>query len=430
MSVPINCVIHRGINEADNSFNFPFFLQPKKKSKSKRPHETNIDDELASSSTLYQEVPTSPSHALEEELADASKEVRSKNQGEHVSSDTEECLLLSSAIEDTSMKTEDSVSEDSPQKTPISDCRVSTDAATVDACDEKLEKPEVAEDILIEINSPIHKAIVPDQKKNVETTNRPVENPYNSVSKQLQKIKISTDVEEGIEAISSGYNVANVSHAADMKGNKQALAAQHRSVVLGSQTQVCMRKQEEDANMLMVKPFSDDELSALYSNQELDACMEFVSSFVEAHLRPASKHTHPLHDLLVTYLRSINRLVINHMELEANKKESKEKQSHLWILETTTITESGECQDGNPVSASHVYQMSKLNRPSLSQLRRILAGMRELVNITHSLDAYSCEAARLQIEGLIQNVAQNCPELLSIPENAGASLTLGPHSSK
>ncbi|XP_034233842.1 ectopic P granules protein 5 homolog isoform X2 [Thrips palmi] len=404
--------------------------QPKKKSKSKRTHETHIQDDLASSSISYQEVPTSPSHVVEEELADAAKDSKSSNQGEPVFSDTEEYPLLSSATEASPIQTASSASEEGPKETSSNDCHVDLGAATVVAPEEKLERPEVAEDILIEINSPVHKLVLTEQKNNVEVTNRPSENPYSSVSKQLQKVKTARDVEEGIEAVTSGLNAASLSRAADMKENKQALTAQHRSMVLGSQAQVGnKRRGDEEANMLIVKPFSDDELSALYSNQELDACMEFVSSFVEAHLRPSSKHTHPLHDLLVIYLRSINRLVINHMELEANKKESKEKQSHLWILETTTITESGECQDGNPVSASHVYQMSKLNRPTLSQLRRILAGMRELVNITHSLDAYSCEAARLQIEGLIQNVAQSCPELLSISENSGASLTLGPHTS-
>lgn len=390
--------------------------QSKKKVKSKRTVDSKTQDELSNPSTSFNEVePVCHGENLEKEIADALKESRSSNSEQHVASDTENSPLLGSFEEESSAK---DVAENKQEGSlsSLGDCMQNDNEIGVEKDESTAEKTEVPEDILIQINSPVHKMspnVIKASEAVVEDLMLPKEQPYYTVSEQLQAFRIVDDVEEGVDAV-----VARQYARSSSEGTKSKMELNHAMT----------HKSSVEATVVL-KPYSDVELSALYSNHELDACMEFVSSFVESHLRPSSKQTHPLHDLLVIYLRSINRLVINHMELDANRKESKEKQSQLWILETTTITESGECQDGNPVSASHVYRMSRLNRPVLSQLRRLLAGMRELVNITHSLDAYLCEAARLQIEGLIQSVAQSCPELASLPENGEASLSLGPHSS-
>jgi len=113
---------------------------------------------------------------------------------------------------------------------------------------------------------------------------------------------------------------------------------------------------EQIAEEYVMKPFNEVQLSSLYSNKELNSCSEFVTEFVETHLRPASKQTHPLQDLLFAYLRAINHLVVNAMDLDAMKKECKEKQSQLWILETTTVSESGECQVSMKFPGSELYR--------------------------------------------------------------------------
>lgn len=390
--------------------------------KSRRSQESKLHDELSNpSSSLREEESVPNTENIEDQLANALKESKISCEQEVVS-DTEDSLLLTES-QGKAVHIDNPPSGGDAEVIPLpsNDC-----LAASESHQEIARKNEVPEDILIQVDSPVHKAVVATDNSNenvLDDTHSQSEQPYHTVSEQLQRIRTSDDFEEGVEAISSRHNALEKA-SKEVISNKQTSIQHKLSIEVNPQNRI---KIEEQAPIL-VKPFSEVELSVLYCNHELDACMEFVSSFVELHLRPSCKQTHPLHDLLVIYLRSINRLVVNHMELDAMKRESKEKQSQLWILETTTITESGECQDGNPVSASHVYQMSRLNRPTLSQLRRLLAGMRELVNITHSLDAYLCEAARLQIEGLIQSVAESCPELAALPQNAEPCLSLCAHS--
>jgi hypothetical protein len=150
-----------------------------------------------------------------------------------------------------------------------------------------------------------------------------------------------------------------------------------------------------------IRPFTEAQLSSLYSNRELEMNAEFVSEFVENHLHDG-RQQHYLYELLVSYFRARNRLLVNAMELEALKKECEEHQNNLWMVETSVVSDSGECQDGNPVSASHEYRVSRFSKTALSSLTRSLASIKELVNEVHSLNSYTSEVLRLQIEHYIQ----------------------------
>lgn len=173
-----------------------------------------------------------------------------------------------------------------------------------------------------------------------------------------------------------------------------------------------------------IRPFTEAQLSSLYSNKELEMNAEFVSEFVENHLR-SGQQQHHLYELLVSYLRARNRLIVNSVDLEALKKECKEHQNHLWMIDTSIVSESGECQDGNPVSASHEYRVSQFSKMALSSLTRTLSSIKELVSERQSLNLYSSEVLRLQIEHYVQSVAYSCPELLRLPHNAPVNLYLG-----
>nr|CAD7586275.1 unnamed protein product [Timema genevievae] len=180
----------------------------------------------------------------------------------------------------------------------------------------------------------------------------------------------------------------------------------------------------QEQTMEEVRPFTEVQLSALYSNQELDYASEFTKEFMENHAID-DKRRHYLYELLVSYLRSRNRLIVDAMNLEALTKECKEHQNLLWMIETTVVTESGECQDGNPVSASHEYKVSHFNKMSHSALNRSLTSIRDLVNEVHSLNAYSSEVLKMQVENYVQGVCTFCPEFSQLPHNAPVALHLG-----
>lgn len=179
-----------------------------------------------------------------------------------------------------------------------------------------------------------------------------------------------------------------------------------------------------EATVDEIRPFTEAQLSSLYNNCELEMNAEFVSEFVENHLHDG-RQQHHLYELLVSYFRARNRRIVNVINLETLKKECEEHQNQLWVVETTVVSESGECQDGNPVSASHEYKVSRFSKMALSSLTRSLASIRELINEVHSLNSYSSEVLRLQIEHYIQSVTYSCPELLRLPHNAPVNLHLG-----
>lgn len=173
-----------------------------------------------------------------------------------------------------------------------------------------------------------------------------------------------------------------------------------------------------------IRPYTEAQLTYLYNNQELEMNAEFVSEFVENHLHDG-RQQHQLYELLVSYFRARNRLIVNAMDLEALKKECEEHQNNLWIVETSVVSESGECQDGNPVSASHEYKVSQFSKMALASLTRSLVSIKELVNEVHSLNSYSAEVLRRQIEHYVQCVAHSCAELERLPRNAPVNLRLG-----
>lgn len=167
--------------------------------------------------------------------------------------------------------------------------------------------------------------------------------------------------------------------------------------------QVEPKEKSVNVNHKAVKPFTEAQLAALYSNQELNVVEAFVNEFVEFQLRNhAVRQQHKLHELLMNYLRVRNHLIVNSHELESLKKACKETQKQLWCLDKASITETGECQDGNPVSATHEYSIAHFNQQTLIALTRNLSAIKESLHNVQALYCYEAETLRLQIDHYVQ----------------------------
>lgn len=157
-----------------------------------------------------------------------------------------------------------------------------------------------------------------------------------------------------------------------------------------------------------VRPFTEQQLASLYHNQELTLVDAFIAEFTDTQLRCGPlRQQHRLHELLMSYLRVRNHLVTNSYELERLKKSCRETQKQLWCLEKTSTTESGECQDGNPVSATHEYSIAHFNQQTLVALSRTLSAIKETLHDSQALYCYEAESLRLQIEHYVQRVAKS-----------------------
>ncbi|KZC09302.1 Ectopic P granules protein 5 like protein, partial [Dufourea novaeangliae] len=147
-----------------------------------------------------------------------------------------------------------------------------------------------------------------------------------------------------------------------------------------------------------VKPFTDSQLALLYDNQELGIIDMFISEFTETQLRSSA-------------VKQQHRLQV-------------ETQKQLWCLDKASITEAGECQDGNPVTATHEYSIAHFNKKALISLSRTLSTIKDMLHNTQALYSYEAELLRLQIEHYIQSVCNSCKEFASLSQNAPISLAI------
>ncbi|XP_012532933.1 ectopic P granules protein 5 homolog isoform X2 [Monomorium pharaonis] len=193
---------------------------------------------------------------------------------------------------------------------------------------------------------------------------------------------------------------------------------------LSKQIEVSEVKKDMQASAFKdVRPFTEQQLASLYHNQELTLVDAFVAEFTEAQLRCAPlRQQHRLHELLMSYLRVRNHLIANSYELERLKKNCRETQKQLWCLEKTSETENGECQDGNPVTATHEYSIAHFNQQALVTLSRTLSAIKDTLHDSQALYCYEAESLRLQIEHYVQRIARSFNEFANLSQTVPANL--------
>lgn len=158
-----------------------------------------------------------------------------------------------------------------------------------------------------------------------------------------------------------------------------------------------MQIREEPVIKLTIKAYTEQQLSALYLNDELQLLEQFTNQFVEAELRGTTIKQHVLYSLLTNYLNARNKIVGNTLEIEQLRKETAETQTLLWNVESSVVSGRGECQDGNHVLATHTYTRATFQRSSYQNVARALASIRTLSNESHTLHSYSSEVCKLQV---------------------------------
>lgn len=164
-----------------------------------------------------------------------------------------------------------------------------------------------------------------------------------------------------------------------------------------SSTGLYPKIEKESVMRPAIKAYTDQQLSALYLNQELQLMEQFTNQFIEAELRGAAIKQHVLYDLLTSYLNARNKIVGNNIEIEQSRKEYSETHNLLWNIESSVVSGRGECQDGQTVTATHVYTKATFQRSLYQSIARILASIRILANESHTLHSYSAEVLKLQV---------------------------------
>ncbi|XP_071650229.1 ectopic P granules protein 5 homolog isoform X2 [Temnothorax longispinosus] len=286
-------------------------------------------------------------------------------------------------------------------------------------CGQEVEANEVelavlllAEDSYDEVDAvqpcPVSDNTVDDQIEQIDQTDQ-IDEMQVAVS-TIQLIDISSTIpEEASQIVQESEDTIEVPTPCEKTPSKE--------------TEVLEVKKDTTSAFKDVRPFTDQQLASLYHNQELMLVDAFVTEFTETQLRYAPlRQQHRLHELLMNYLRVRNHLIANSYELERLKKSCRETQKQLWCLEKASETENGECQDGNPVTATHEYSVAHFNQQALIALSRTLSAIKDTLHESQALYCYEAESLRLQIEHYVQRVARSFNEFANLSQTAPANL--------
>lgn len=227
----------------------------------------------------------------------------------------------------------------------------------------------------------------------------------NTLDNQIDQVQVDVST---IQLVDISFTVPEEANHAAQESEDVIKEKTPCENILSKQTEVLEVKTETISAFKDVKPFTEQQLASLYHNQELMLVDAFVSEFTETQLRCAPlRQQHKLHELLMSYLRVRNHFIANSYELERLKKSCRETQKQLWCLEKTSETENGECQDGNPVTATHEYSVAHFNQQALVALSRTLSAIKDTLHDSQALYCYEAESLRLQIEHYVQRVARS-----------------------
>lgn len=227
----------------------------------------------------------------------------------------------------------------------------------------------------------------------------------NTLNDQIDEVQVGVST---IQLIDLSLNVPEEASQTVQESENVTKVKTPCQKILSKETEVLEVKKDTASAFKDVKPFTEQQLASLYHNQELMLVDAFVAEFTETQLRCAPlRQQHRLHELLMSYLRVRNHLIANSYELERLKKGCRETQKQLWCLEKTSETENGECQDGNPVTATHEYSVAHFNQQALVTLSRTLSAIKDTLHDSQALYCYEAESLRLQIEHYVQRVTRS-----------------------
>lgn len=156
-----------------------------------------------------------------------------------------------------------------------------------------------------------------------------------------------------------------------------------------------------ETDVTRIEPFTKEQLSALYSNTELEATKEFIHCFVESELRMrGSKRQHPLVVLLTSYAAAREHLRENNRQIDDLQKDIKTlaEGEGAWSVNTVNLSSGAKCRDGVYVTAQHNHLVAQLKSGAIEQLASSQKRLRRLANQQHQQFSYDIVSVKSRIE--------------------------------
>ena len=155
-----------------------------------------------------------------------------------------------------------------------------------------------------------------------------------------------------------------------------------------------------------IKPFTENQLLSLYSNDFVRLASEFSDEFLaqESGLYFANC---PLIELLNEYLRSRLALRSSEDTLKRLKDDLEHKESLAWTLNDCKVENEAVCHDKVKVVSVHRYQTATFNSSAVVACNKLMKETKEESFEHHSLCRYKTSKLKSRIDDYILKICQN-----------------------
>lgn len=168
-------------------------------------------------------------------------------------------------------------------------------------------------------------------------------------------------------------------------------------------------------NRTCMRPFTEEQVMALYENAWLKERTTIVAEFVSLNQEKRLNH-HELYKLLESYLRSRELLAATVCTVRELEEDVGKHETCVWDIVPDVVTGKGRCADNKRVTGEHYFQRALYNDDVASLMASSSKELLKLLREKHVLYMHNASTLRVQIDYYFQLIL-DISTFRDIPKN-------------
>ncbi|KAL1427864.1 hypothetical protein MTO96_003196 [Rhipicephalus appendiculatus] len=166
---------------------------------------------------------------------------------------------------------------------------------------------------------------------------------------------------------------------------------------------------------MTMRPFTEEQVIALYQNAWLKERKTLVAEFVSLNQEKKLNH-HELYKLLENYLRSRELLAATVCTVRELEEDIGKHEACVWDIVPDVVTGKGRCVDNKRVTGEHYFQRALYNDDAASLMTSSSQKLLKLLGEKHVLYMHNASTLRIQIDYYFQVILDKST-FRDIPKN-------------